>query len=153
MPIMLCSTHTVQSTFPAKLLPDPGQLRILVRQYVCLSLCLLVCLLVCLSANWQMELQRHRNWVWKCLPRTQLGSCFPSTHSTGPFKSDPCADWAGLISASSRVSYPQLFVSVHLMHNFRLQLNKTRTKPDECCQLPVAMATLFPFSLFLFNPN
>lgn len=102
-----------------------------------------------------MQLQRHRNWVWKCLPRTQLGSCFPSTHSTGPFKSDPCADWAALISASysssvTSVSYPQqLFVSVHLMHNFRLQLNRTRTKRVTSVA-SVAMATLFfptlPFS-------
>lgn len=73
---MLCSTHTVQSTFPAKLLPDPGQLRTSVSQAVHLS----VCLSVQLSDNWQMELQRLCNWVWKCLPR--LNS--EAAHSTGP---------------------------------------------------------------------
>lgn len=116
-----------------------------VRPSVRISVRLLVCLPASLSGNWQMQLQRLRNWVWQCLPRTQLGSCFPSTHSTGPYKSDPCADWAALISASSSssVSYPQqLFVSVHLMHNFRLQLNKSRTKRVTSVA-SVAMATLF----------
>lgn len=144
---MLCSTHTVQSTFPAKLLPDPDQLRISVRQYVrlpvCLSVCQSVCLLVCLSVSlsvcqsvWQLanaiatasELGLE---MFTSHSTRKLFSIY--THSTGPFKSDPCANWAALISASysfsSSVSYPQqLFVSVHLMHNFRLQLNKTRTK-------------------------
>lgn len=69
-------THT-HTQFKALFQPDPprptANLRLSLAR---LSSCPSICPRVSLSSNWQMELQRLRNWVWKYLPQLNSVAVF-----------------------------------------------------------------------------